>query len=219
MVSAATRAGVSVRSERPCVTSPASSGDALPGGRSRDGPRHPGGDQERPRRLHPLQAPLGTNDLGVRGGNPDADLVFVGEAPGRDEDRQGEPFVGRAGQLLTKNYRVDRADPRGRVYRERRQVPAAQQSEPTARRGAHLRTVSVPTARRGSAEGRGGAGGVRHPHTARYRSGDLAAARARVRVSWRQARADVPSRLSSAEPRAKTDVWEDMKKVRALLAQ
>ena len=35
-------------------------------------------------------------------GNPDADLVFVGEAPGRDEDRLGEPFVGRAGQLLTK---------------------------------------------------------------------------------------------------------------------
>lgn len=33
-------------------------------------------------------------------GDPDADLVFVGEAPGRDEDRQGEPFVGRAGQLL-----------------------------------------------------------------------------------------------------------------------
>lgn len=35
-------------------------------------------------------------------GNPDADLVFVGEAPGRDEDRQGEPFVGAAGQLLTR---------------------------------------------------------------------------------------------------------------------
>ena len=35
-------------------------------------------------------------------GRPDADLMFVGEAPGRDEDRQGEPFVGRAGQLLTK---------------------------------------------------------------------------------------------------------------------
>jgi len=34
-------------------------------------------------------------------GNPRARLVFVGEAPGRDEDRQGEPFVGRAGQLLT----------------------------------------------------------------------------------------------------------------------
>ena len=35
-------------------------------------------------------------------GNPDADLMFVGEAPGADEDIQGIPFVGRAGQLLTK---------------------------------------------------------------------------------------------------------------------
>jgi uracil-DNA glycosylase family 4 len=35
-------------------------------------------------------------------GNSDADLMFVGEAPGADEDRQGEPFVGRAGQLLTR---------------------------------------------------------------------------------------------------------------------
>jgi len=35
-------------------------------------------------------------------GNPGARLMFVGEGPGVDEDRQGEPFVGRAGQLLTK---------------------------------------------------------------------------------------------------------------------
>jgi uracil-DNA glycosylase len=35
-------------------------------------------------------------------GNPSADLMFVGEAPGADEDLQGIPFVGRAGQLLTK---------------------------------------------------------------------------------------------------------------------
>ena len=34
-------------------------------------------------------------------GNPEAKLMFVGEGPGRDEDIQGEPFVGRAGQLLT----------------------------------------------------------------------------------------------------------------------
>ena len=34
-------------------------------------------------------------------GDPNADLMFIGEAPGRDEDEQGEPFVGRAGQLLT----------------------------------------------------------------------------------------------------------------------
>jgi uracil-DNA glycosylase family 4 len=35
-------------------------------------------------------------------GNPKAELVFVGEAPGGDEDKQGRPFVGRAGQLLTR---------------------------------------------------------------------------------------------------------------------
>ena len=34
-------------------------------------------------------------------GNPKTDLMFIGEAPGADEDQQGEPFVGRAGQLLT----------------------------------------------------------------------------------------------------------------------
>jgi DNA polymerase len=34
-------------------------------------------------------------------GDPNADLMFIGEAPGRDEDLKGEPFVGRAGQLLT----------------------------------------------------------------------------------------------------------------------
>jgi uracil-DNA glycosylase len=45
-------------------------------------------------------APKRTNIVfGV--GNPKADLMFVGEAPGADEDLRGEPFVGRAGQLLT----------------------------------------------------------------------------------------------------------------------
>ena len=43
-------------------------------------------------RIHPV---LGTGD-------PEADLMIVGEAPGADEDRTGEPFVGRAGQLLNK---------------------------------------------------------------------------------------------------------------------
>jgi len=35
-------------------------------------------------------------------GNPKSEIVFIGEAPGADEDAQGEPFVGRAGQLLNK---------------------------------------------------------------------------------------------------------------------
>jgi DNA polymerase len=46
-------------------------------------------------------APTRTNIV-FGSGNPTADLVFVGEAPGFDEDQQGLPFVGRAGQLLTK---------------------------------------------------------------------------------------------------------------------
>jgi uracil-DNA glycosylase len=45
---------------------------------------------------------LGRKQVVFGVGNPDADLMFVGEAPGADEDEQGEPFVGRAGQLLTK---------------------------------------------------------------------------------------------------------------------
>ena len=46
-------------------------------------------------------APKRTNIV-FGSGNPKAELVFVGEAPGYDEDQQGLPFVGRAGQLLTK---------------------------------------------------------------------------------------------------------------------
>jgi uracil-DNA glycosylase len=45
---------------------------------------------------------LGRRQIVFGVGNPKAGLMFVGEAPGRDEDIQGIPFVGRAGQLLTK---------------------------------------------------------------------------------------------------------------------
>ncbi len=45
---------------------------------------------------------LGRKQVVFGTGNPNADLMFVGEAPGADEDEQGVPFVGRAGQLLTK---------------------------------------------------------------------------------------------------------------------
>ena len=72
----------------------------------------PAGGDTAPETLHSIRSDLGectrcklhtgrtTVVFGV--GSPDADLMFVGEAPGRDEDRQGIPFVGRAGQLLTK---------------------------------------------------------------------------------------------------------------------
>lgn len=42
------------------------------------------------------------NNIVFGGGNLKANIVFIGEAPGADEDRTGTPFVGRAGQLLTK---------------------------------------------------------------------------------------------------------------------
>jgi uracil-DNA glycosylase len=45
---------------------------------------------------------LGRKQIVFGVGNPNADLMFVGEAPGADEDEQGIPFIGRAGQLLTK---------------------------------------------------------------------------------------------------------------------
>jgi len=48
-------------------------------------------------------------------GSVDADLMFVGEAPGEDEDREGEPFVGKAGQLLMKIIQATGLD-RKKVY-------------------------------------------------------------------------------------------------------
>ncbi|OGF04585.1 MAG: uracil-DNA glycosylase [Candidatus Edwardsbacteria bacterium RIFOXYD12_FULL_50_11] len=48
-------------------------------------------------------------------GDPKADMVFVGEAPGHDENLQGKPFVGAAGQLLTKIIEAIKLD-RSQVY-------------------------------------------------------------------------------------------------------
>ena len=49
-------------------------------------------------------------------GNPNADLMFVGEAPGQQEDLQGEPFVGRSGQLLDKMVWEEMGLTRDRFY-------------------------------------------------------------------------------------------------------
>jgi len=45
---------------------------------------------------------LGRTHVVFGTGNPDADLMLIGEGPGNEEDKQGKPFVGRSGQLLTK---------------------------------------------------------------------------------------------------------------------
>ena len=49
-------------------------------------------------------------------GSPDAKIMFIGEAPGADEDAQGVPFVGRAGQLLTRMIEDGMGLPRTSVY-------------------------------------------------------------------------------------------------------
>lgn len=49
-------------------------------------------------------------------GNPAADIMIVGEAPGRDEDEEGKPFVGKSGQLLDRMIRASGLDPETDVY-------------------------------------------------------------------------------------------------------
>jgi DNA polymerase len=49
-------------------------------------------------------------------GNPGSAIMIVGEAPGRDEDEQGKPFVGRSGQLLDRMIRASGLDPETDVY-------------------------------------------------------------------------------------------------------
>lgn len=59
--------------------------------------------------------PEGTNMVIYRG-NPAADLMIIGEAPGTEEDRQGKPFVGRSGQLLDKILHAVDLDPEEDVF-------------------------------------------------------------------------------------------------------
>ena len=56
---------------------------------------------------------LGRTHVVFGEGNPDAQLMFIGEGPGREEDLQGRPFVGRSGQLLNhvlEAVKINRAD-------------------------------------------------------------------------------------------------------------
>ncbi|QCO56329.1 uracil-DNA glycosylase [Pseudorhodobacter turbinis] len=63
----------------------------------------------------------GARNLVFAAGNPHAPLMVVGEAPGRDEDREGQPFVGRSGQLLDRmlvaiGHARDADDPQASAY-------------------------------------------------------------------------------------------------------
>ena len=152
-------------------------------------------------------------------GSPTADLVFVGEAPGRDEDRQGIPFVGRAGQLLTRiiaaiglsreevyianvikcrppNNRNPEADEVATCERFLfRQLDVIRPRVVVALGGFAIRTLL---------------------HT------DEAVSRLRGRVFDYRGAKLVPTfhpAFLLRSPERKRDVWEDMKRVRALLAE
>ncbi len=58
-------------------------------------------------------------------GDPDAKIFFIGEGPGENEDLQGRPFVGRAGELAQQDDRGHGFAPRAGFHREHREVPAA----------------------------------------------------------------------------------------------
>ncbi len=59
----------------------------------------------------------GTRTMTVFGeGNPDAEVMFIGEGPGKQEDLTGRPFVGRAGELLTRIIELGMGVPRSSVF-------------------------------------------------------------------------------------------------------
>ena len=152
-------------------------------------------------------------------GNPDADLVFVGEAPGRDEDLQGVPFVGRAGQLLTKII-ASIGLTRDEVYianvvkcrppDNRNPEPGEVQTcEPFLFRQLDVIRPKVVVAL-----------GAFAIHT--LLGTDQAISRLRGRVYEYRGAKLVPTfhpAFLLRSPDRKRDVWEDMKKVRALLVE
>ena len=73
-----------------------------------------------------LQCPLGflgRTNVVFGEGNPDADLLFIGEAPGKEEDLQGRPFVGRSGQLLDKALKLVGIERYSAIYNKYSKMP------------------------------------------------------------------------------------------------
>ena len=162
---------------------------------------------------------LGRKQVVFGVGNPNADLMFVGEAPGADEDIQGEPFVGRAGQLLTKIIEaidlkredvyianVIKCRPPGNRNPEPDEV---EQCEPFL-----FRQIDVIKPKVIVTLGKFAAQSLLRtdePIT-RIRGREFAYRDAVLIPTYHPA-------YLLRNPSAKRDVWEDMKKVRALLSQ
>ena len=162
---------------------------------------------------------LGRKQVVFGVGNPNADLMFVGEAPGADEDIQGEPFVGRAGQLLTKIIEaidlkredvyianVIKCRPPGNRNPEPDEV---EQCEPFL-----FRQIDVIRPKVIVALGKFAAQCLLKTDTpiTRIRGREFAYRDAVLIPTYHPA-------YLLRNPSAKRDVWEDMKKVRAILSQ
>ena len=101
--------------------------------------------------LEALRALLGTfegcmlrstaTQLVFADGNPKGRVMFVGEAPGRDEDIAGVPFVGRSGKLLDLMMQAVAARPDTGLHRQHRTLAAAWQSHANPARERHLPAV------------------------------------------------------------------------------
>ena len=153
-------------------------------------------------------------------GHPQAQLMFVGEAPGADEDLQGEPFVGRAGQLLTKiiqSIGLERAD----VYIAnviKCRPPGNRNPEPdevAQCRPFLFRQIDAIRPRVIVALGTHAAHALLEIDT------PISRLRGQV-IPFRHGACVVPTFHPAyllRSPERKRDVWEDMKKVRDLLAR
>jgi DNA polymerase len=162
---------------------------------------------------------LGRSKIVFGVGNPRADLMFVGEAPGADEDRIGEPFVGRAGQLLTKIIEaiglaredvyianVIKCRPPGNRNPEADEIATC--------RPFLFRQIDIVRPRVIVALGTHAA------HALLETDAPISRLRGRVH-DFRSGSKLVPTfhpAFLLRSPDRKRDVWEDMKKVRALLA-
>jgi DNA polymerase len=163
---------------------------------------------------------LGRKQVVFGTGNPGARLMFVGEAPGADEDVQGEPFVGRAGQLLTKIIEAIELS-RGDVY-----IANVIKCRPPGNRNPApeevstcqpflFRQIDIIRPRVIVALGTFAA------HTLLGTDAPISRLRGRVH-DYRNGSKLVPTfhpAFLLRSPDRKRDVWEDMKKVRALLAE
>ncbi|HEX5214318.1 MAG TPA: uracil-DNA glycosylase [Vicinamibacterales bacterium] len=163
---------------------------------------------------------LGRKQVVFGVGNPNADLMFVGEAPGADEDQKGEPFVGRAGQLLTKIIEaigmtrddvyianVIKCRPPGNRNPEPDEVEAC---EPFLFQQIDLIKPRIIVAL-----------GTHAAHALLKTDAPISRMRGQVH-NFRGGIKLIPTfhpAFLLRSPDRKRDVWEDMKKVRALLAE